>query len=404
MIDHSGLSVAGPAIVSVIAVSWFVSHGRKNCEKLVKERLRERYPAIEFSKIEKMTLYLRFRGFPLTVPLKEIYAAASKKKDLLAPALDAALSKATGCTEQELQAAPQPAASTGVPELQFEKAEFIKPTGAQRCALCQTALRDEYFEVNQQVLCSSCKTVAYRQLKEGSDWQFVPRAAWRGLIAAAVGCAIYYAISALTGYEFALIAIIVGLMIGNAVRKASLGRGGWIFQTLAVGLTYSAIVMTYAPQLFTAIRALELKRSSSASLQNAVTPPHAPPLNPNTNASGHDATAAISSPMKHSQSPMAAPSMNATPLTPSGGAWLAQRLRTMPAFVRFIVGISVVVALIFAVPFLAGMKGVMGLFIIGFALYEAWKLNRKTVLNISGPYHISPTSDLPAAATDVPSA
>src|SRR6266566_11816 len=61
---------------------------------------------------------------------------------------------------------------------------------------------------------------------------------------AVVGAAVYFGIAALTGYEFGLVAIVVGLLVGGAVRKGSNGRGGRRYQLLAVFLTYTAVVVT----------------------------------------------------------------------------------------------------------------------------------------------------------------
>lgn len=44
--------------------------------------------------------------------------------------------------------------------------------------------------------------------------------------------------------------------------------------------------------------------------------------------------------------------------------------------------------LVAAIPFLAGVKNLLGLLIIGFGLWEAWKLNRRTDLSISGPFQV----------------
>jgi len=75
------------------------------------------------------------------------------------------------------------------------------------------------------------------------------RGAALGVVAAAVGAGIYYAIAEVTGYEF-------GLMSHRArahgrVRRASRrsGRGGWRYQTLAMFLCYAAISATYVPRV-----------------------------------------------------------------------------------------------------------------------------------------------------------
>jgi hypothetical protein len=41
-----------------------------------------------------------------------------------------------------------------------------------------------------------------------------------------------------------------------------------------------------------------------------------------------------------------------------------------------------------AAPFLAGFENVIGLLIIGFALYQAWQMNRQAPMTINGPYAV----------------
>jgi hypothetical protein len=52
------------------------------------------------------------------------------------------------------------------------------------------------------------------------------------------------------------------------------------------------------------------------------------------------------------------------------------------------VGIVVLLALAAAAPFLAGFENVIGLVIIGFALYQAWQMNRRVPMTINGPYAV----------------
>ena len=58
-----------------------------------------------------------------------------------------------------------------------------------------------------------------------------------GLGAALAGAAIYYAVIAITHFEIGLVAILIGYMVGYAVRKGAGGRGGLRFQILAALLT-----------------------------------------------------------------------------------------------------------------------------------------------------------------------
>jgi hypothetical protein len=55
----------------------------------------------------------------------------------------------------------------------------------------------------------------------------------------------YAAITAVSGLELALVAILVGYLVGRAVRIGSNGLGGRRCQVLAVALTYLAITGSY---------------------------------------------------------------------------------------------------------------------------------------------------------------
>ena len=65
--------------------------------------------------------------------------------------------------------------------------------------------------------------------------------------AALAGCALYAAVAILLHAEIGLIAILVGWMVGKAIRHGSYGRGGRPQQILAVALTYFAITTSYIP-------------------------------------------------------------------------------------------------------------------------------------------------------------
>ena len=64
-----------------------------------------------------------------------------------------------------------------------------------------------------------------------------------------------------------------------------------------------------------------------------------------------------------------------------------------------LLAISLVLAFIFAfaAPFLGGVENIMGIVIIGIALYEAWKMNKKASLEITGPHRVGAAAE-PAAA------
>lgn len=196
--------------------------------------------------------------------------------------------------------------------LQFDAAEPKGQAAALACANCGAAISDAYHMLNQTVLCERCRRALEAQLAAGGAAGKLGRALLYGLVGAALGAAVYYAVLAITNLEIGLIAILVGWLVGRAVRRGSGGFGGRRYQLLAVGLTYLAIVSTYIPFI----------------------------------------------------------GRGADPDVP------------------------VVVLLVVAViaPFLAGFKNIIGLLIIGFALYQAWIMNRKATLVFSGPFKVGGTA------------
>jgi hypothetical protein len=51
-------------------------------------------------------------------------------------------------------------------------------------------------------------------------------------------------------------------------------------------------------------------------------------------------------------------------------------------------GVVALLALAAAAPFLAGFENVLGILIIGFALYQAWQMNRRVPMTINGPFAV----------------
>jgi len=138
--------------------------------------------------------------------------------------------------------------------LQFERAEFENAPGQAQCAECHRTLAGFYYDVSGQTICEACKYTIEARMAGGSAAGRFARATGAGVVAAALGAAVYYAISAMTGYEFGLIAIVVGFAVGSAVRWGSDGRGGKSYQALAMMLTYLAIVATYIPPIIEGFR------------------------------------------------------------------------------------------------------------------------------------------------------
>jgi len=241
-------------------------------------------------------------------------------------------------------------------DLQFDRAQF-KATGQRTpCAACSQPLSRSYFEVNGVTVCATCCQKLRDQLEAGSSASRALRAIVAGTVAAVGGTILYYAILALTGYELGIIAIVVGFMVGKAVRWGSFGRGGWKYQTMAMVLTYLSIVGAYVPFIIKGFREGEAKKPAAAA--------------PATAGQPAATTVAEREPEPTARQPRA----------------------IKLSFGQVLLGVGVLVLIACAAPFLAGIQNIMGLVIIAIGLYEAWKFNKRRVVTITGPHTLAATA------------
>jgi hypothetical protein len=259
--------------------------------------------------------------------------------------------------------------------LQFDIAESAATSNAtpaeMACKGCGSAIGGggAYYQVNRSVICERCRAVL--EHPSGSRLTRALRATGFGLAAAIAGSVLYFAVRAITGFEFGLVAIAVGFMVGTAVRRGSGGRGGWAYQTLAIALTYLAIVTTYVPLLVS-----EFQKSAKQSAVHAVAP--TPMDTISISASG---------PVSGDSSSAAADSSATPAVSQAGTPAVAHAAREHPVRLgagTVVLGIGALVLLAAVVPIAAGLSNLIGLLIIAIAVFEAWKLNRRAA--ITGPY------------------
>ena len=113
------------------------------------------------------------------------------------------------------------------------------------CVACATAIETEYYQINGHVACASCRSRAEASAETPGGIRPFLTAGVFGLGAGIVGAVIYFAVLALLDLEIGLVAILIGYMVGYAIRKGTRGRGGRRFQVLAIALTYGSIAMAY---------------------------------------------------------------------------------------------------------------------------------------------------------------
>jgi hypothetical protein len=81
----------------------------------------------------------------------------------------------------------------------------------------------------------------------------------------------------------------------------------------------------------------------------------------------------------------------------SGAPATAAQAKPAPTLMGLVVALALLAAFVLAVPFLGGFENIMGIIIIAIGLYEAWKINRRAPLVITGPYRVAPAPRAPAA-------
>ena len=125
-------------------------------------------------------------------------------------------------------------------DLQFDQVQL--PAGASACTACQRPLIGSYYQAGGRVFCEGCAQAIENTL-HGTDGQTgrVLKATVWGIGGGIAGGAVYAAVLALTHINLALITILIGWLVGKAVRKGAGGRGGIGYQILAVAITYLSI-------------------------------------------------------------------------------------------------------------------------------------------------------------------
>lgn len=265
-------------------------------------------------------------------------------------------------------------------ELQFEKAEVAEESvGPLACHACQQPLYDVYFEVNGQPSCEKCRYDVESEQARGSGSGRFARAFVGGGIGALVGAGVYYGVLALTGYEVGIVAILVGFLVGAGVRWGSRGRGGWAYQTLAIALTYVAIVGTYVPLVFQQLGEMDETELTESQAVDAI--PEAAPVAP-------------VGAMEESQ-----PLGDTASSEANGEVALSDEVPDVTAG-EALFGLVLFALFMLALPFLGGFENIMGLVIIGIGLYQAWAMNKRQPLLIEGPFQVGKTHRPASASVD----
>jgi hypothetical protein len=211
--------------------------------------------------------------------------------------------------------------------------------------MCQRGISTEYFDVNGQSVCASCRTQLAEMAEMPRGWGVFGKAALFGLVAAIAGAILYYAVIAITNFEIGIVAIAIGYMVGWMVRTGAAGRGGLRFQVLALVLTYWAVGLAYTPLTFQQIAEEDKKEQTAATTTEPA------------------ATA---------------------PSEPSDAGETAVNI---PLALGILFGFSLALPVLAVISSLPG--GLISGAIIAFGMMQAWKMTGAPPLQISGPYRIA---------------
>jgi len=285
--------------------------------------------------------------------------------------------------------------------LQFDQAEFTANAPERpACAGCKEPIADQYYEAAGQLICPACRGRFENAMHGGSGLKRGLKALGLGLVAAAIGSAAYYAIMHATGLNIGLVAIVLGILIGGAVKMGSEGRGGWFYQLLALFLTYTAISAMHIPDIITGLQEIAEQESGEvldAPAPQVVTGGIDAPADANADQEGlkRDETpdAGAEAETEAPAPPSEAASLEAeTDIEPHDDAAMAElraALEQPPSALDMLLGTGVLLILAYALPVFIAIESPISGLIYAFALWEAWKLNKKTHVAFNGPYSLT---------------
>jgi len=125
-------------------------------------------------------------------------------------------------------------------------APFQAGAPTKECVTCGSRVAGDYFLSAGQVWCPACRTRRSDEPEEAGKAVFF-KAALCGYAGAVAAAAVWAAVIIATGYELGLVAILVGLIVGAAVKWGAGGARGRPYQILAMVLTFLGLSYAMIP-------------------------------------------------------------------------------------------------------------------------------------------------------------
>jgi hypothetical protein len=244
------------------------------------------------------------------------------------------------------------------------------------CSSCKAEISDQYWSAGPAILCASCRDAVERGQSVSTDvtartGRFT-RALLFGLGGMLLGATVWYAVAKLADIEAGLIAILLGYLVGKGVFAGSGNRGGRRYQVLAIILTYLGIGVAYAP-----LAVEEFQKAARAEADSARAAARTDSTSPRPIA-------------ELSGAELAAETHRLDSVLASAEAPVAPKER--PGLLGILAVLGIALAGILTLPVLLTIGGLPGslisLLIYGFAIMEAWKLNRAAKLELTGPFRV----------------
>lgn len=270
-------------------------------------------------------------------------------------------------------------------ELQFERAETGSPSGAPHCAVCARPIADRYWEHRGRMLCDNCRGALVDSWTKGSGLGRFARAALLGTGAAAAGALVYWAVAELFHVQLSIIALLIGFVVGVAVRYGARGRGGWRYQALAMFLTYTSVVSAFLPAIWQAAQQEGLVAESEGF--DVDSPEPTPPELLVREAQGSPGDAKRVEPGTE-PAPMDLPGETGVGHDAATTRVVGVDSAANPSLGGCLLAGLLLVGLVYASPFLAGFENFLGWIILAIGLYEAWKLNQPEDRAVRGPFAV----------------
>lgn len=263
--------------------------------------------------------------------------------------------------------------------ISFDKAEFDGGSEQMKCQNCSQTVTGEYYLLHQEPLCASCRSSMGDDVGGGKEGGLA-KAALFGLGGAAMGTLVWLTLLWTTGWEVGLLAILIGWTVGRLVFLGSGERGGLKYQLLAVGLTYASICGSYVPLILSEFSSMET-----------------------TTVNGQEVFVFVAGDEAGSE-PTAEQMENAIPLPDDededlvdGQAYLVPIEESEQGDGSTLLAFLSLFALALALPFLAGFENLIGLLIIGFGLWQAWKTAAAPDFLMEGPFETGSSSTATSA-------